>query len=71
MPIKTELLTFGHSNSNELTNHFNPSRPDPGRKEKINLHVYFTLFLWRPQKVQAFIDPFWGTRKKCEYKNFT
>ena len=50
MSIKTEILTFGHSNSNELTNHFNPSRPDPGRREKINLHFYFHTFFVAPPK---------------------
>ena len=27
-----------------LPSHFNPYRPDPGRREKINLSFIFTLF---------------------------
>ena len=26
--------------------HINPSRPDPGQREKINLNFYFHTFLW-------------------------
>ena len=29
-----------------LLQDFNPSRPDPGRREKINLNFYFHTSLW-------------------------
>ena len=54
---------------------FNPSHPNLGRREKINLNYYFHTSLWclklfyegfwRPSK------PFWGTTKKCENKNLS
>ena len=34
----------------------NPSRPDPGRREKINLNFYFHTSLWCLKK--AFVRPF-------------
>ena len=35
----------------------NPSRPDPGRRENINLNVYYHKDLH---------ETFWDTAKKCE-----
>ena len=50
----------------------NPSRPDPGRREKINLNFFFLHFFVEPQKVlwwpeRAFIlilfySTFWNAR---------
>ena len=52
---------------------FNPSRPDPGRKEKINLNFYFHTSLWCLKMFyEGFLGlhkPFWGTTKKCKNKN--
>ena len=51
----------------------NPSRPDPGRREKINLNVYFHTSLWCLKK--PYEDPkglyktFLGTTENCENKN--
>ena len=45
---------------------FNPSRPDPGRREKIDLNFYLhTSFLKGLQKT------FWNTTKKGENKNLS
>ena len=51
--------------------HINPSRPDPGWREKINLIFIFTL-LWATSKcfMKSF-KTFWGTTKKCENKNLS
>ena len=32
--------------TNQLTDGFNPSRPNPGRREKIKLNFYFHTSLW-------------------------
>ena len=52
---------------------FNPSRPDPGRREKINLNFYLHTSL---QCLRRFYEglkgrhkTFWSTTKKCENKN--
>ena len=51
----------------------NPSHPDPGRKEKINLNFYFYTSLgcfkkdlWRPLK--AFIKPFEAPKRSVKIK---
>ena len=53
---------------------FNPFRPDPGRREKINLNFYFHT-LWPLNRffedLKGFHKTFWGTTKKCENKNFS
>ena len=47
---------------NVISGNINPSRPDPGQREKNNLNFYFHSFLWclkRFLKVfKAFIKPF-------------
>ena len=45
---------------------FNPSGPNPGRREKIKLSFYFYTSLWCHKR---FYETFWGTRKKCDNKN--
>ena len=51
---------------------FNPSRPDPEQREKINLKFLFSHVLVVPQKVLWSLNKtFWGTTEvwKCENKN--
>ena len=51
---------------------FNPSRPDPGQREKINLKFLFSHVFVVPQKVLWSLNKtFWGTTEvwKCENKN--
>ena len=51
----------------------NPSRPNPGRREKINLIFYFYTSLWYLKSfyegVKGLHKTFRGTTKKCENKN--
>ena len=51
----------------------NPSRPDPGRREKINLNFYFHTSLWCLKTfyegLKGLDKTFWDTTKKCENKN--
>ena len=53
----------------------NPSRPDPGRREKINLNYYFHTSLWCFKRfyegLKGLHKTFWGTTKKCENKNLS
>ena len=51
---------------------FNPSRPSPGRKEKINLNFRFYTSLWCLERFYEGLNKtFWGTAKKCENKNLS
>ena len=70
-----KLFSFhcGCSNSMNILI-LNPSRPNPGRREKINLNLYFQPSL---QSLKRFYEDliglnktFWGTTKKCENENF-
>ena len=51
----------------------NPSLPDPGRREKINLNFYVSTSLWYLKRfyedLKGLHKTFWGTTKKCENKN--
>ena len=47
---------------------FNPSRFNPGRREKIKINFYFHTSLW---SLKRFYEGLWGTTKKCEDKNLT
>ena len=51
----------------------NLSCPDPGRREKINLHFYFRTFLWCLQRfnegLKGLYKTFWSTTKKRKNKN--
>ena len=53
---------------------FNPSRPNPGQKEKINLSFYFHTSLWCLKRFykghKGLHKTFWGTTK-CENKNLS
>ena len=53
----------------------NPSRPNPGRREKIKLIFYFHTSLWCLKRfyevLKGFHKTFCGTTKKCENKNLT
>ena len=52
----------------------NPSQPNPGRREKINLSLYFhTSFQCLKVFMKAFKAPIkpCGTTKKCENKNLS
>ena len=53
----------------------NPSRPDPGRREKINLNFYFHTSLWCLKRfcegLKGLYKTFWDTTKKCENKNLS
>ena len=55
--------------------HFNPSRPNPGQKEKIKLNFYFHTSLWCLKRfyegLKGFHKTFWDTTKKCEKKKLT
>ena len=54
---------------------FNPSRTDPGRREKINLNLYFHTSLWCFKRfyegLKGLHKTFWGTTNKCENKNLS
>ena len=54
---------------------FNPSRPNPRRREKIKLHFYFHTSLWCLKRFyeghKGLHKTFKGTSKKCENKNVT
>ena len=53
-------------------NPINPSRPNPGRREKIKLNFYFHTSLWCLRRFYEGLDKvFWGTTKKCENKNLS
>ena len=57
-----------------LTLHFNPSRPNPRRREKIKLNFYFHTLWCQKRFYKGLKDlhkTFWGTTKKCENKNLT
>ena len=51
---------------------FNPSRPNPGWREKIKLNFYFHTSLWRLKRFYEGLKDlykfFWGTTKKYERK---
>ena len=53
----------------------NPSRPNPGEKEKINLNFYFDTFLWCLKRffedLKDFHKTFWGTKKEGENKTLS
>ena len=53
----------------------NPSRPNLGWREKINLIFYFYTSLWYLKKfyegVKGLHKTFWGTTKKCKNKNLS
>ena len=38
--------TFEQRNNLEESCNFNPCRPNPGRREKIKLNIYFDTSLW-------------------------
>ena len=52
----------------------NPSRPNPWRREKINVNFYFHTFLWYLKRfykdLKGLHDILWGITRKCENKNF-
>ena len=53
----------------------NPSHPDPGQREKINLNFYFYTSMWCLIKfyegLKDLHKTFCGTTKKCENKNLS
>ena len=55
--------------------YFNPSLPNPGRREKIKLNFYFHTSFWCLERfyegLKDHLKTFWGTTKKCENKNLT
>ena len=55
-----------------FTKSFNPSRPDPGGKEKIKLNFYFHNFLWCLKKfyegLKGLHKTFCGTTKSVKIK---
>ena len=53
------------------SSYFNPSRPDPRRREKINLYFYFHTSLWCLKRFYEDHKPFWGSTKKCKTKSIT
>ena len=44
--LKEKIFDFFVIIWNEKHSEFNPSRSDPGRREKINLNFYFHISLW-------------------------
>ena len=52
-----------------------PSRPNPGRREKIKLNFYFHISLWCLKRfykgLKGLHKTFWGITKTCENKNLT
>ena len=49
---------------------FNSSRPNPGRREKINLNFLFHTPFWCLKRFyEGLSKTFGGTTKKCENKN--
>ena len=59
----------------ELSQPFNPSRPNPGWREKIKSNFYFHTSLRCLKRFYEDLNglhkAFWGTTKKCENKNLT
>ena len=55
--------------------YINPSRPDPGRREKINLYFYFHTSSWCLKRFhegpEGLYKTFWGTTKKCENRSLS
>ena len=53
----------------------NSSRPDLGRREKINLNFYFHRYLWCLKRfcegLEGLLETFRGTTDKCENKNLS
>ena len=51
----------------------NPSRPDPGWREKINLNFHTSLWCLERfyEGLKGLYKTFWGTTKKCENKNLS
>ena len=49
---------------------FNPSRPNPGRREKIKVKFLFS-HVCGARKGKGLHKTFWGTAEKCENKNLT
>ena len=54
---------------------FNPSHPDPGRREKLNLNFYFHTPLRCLKRfyegLKGLHKTFSGSTKKCENKNLS
>ena len=64
----THLTDFGHNMNfpwQSKTFTFNPSRPNPRRREKIKLNFYFQTSL---RYLKRFYE---GTTRKCKNKNLT
>ena len=50
----------------------NPSRPDPGRRKKINYNFYFHFSLWCHKRFYEGVHKtFWGTAKKSENEHLS
>ena len=50
---------------------FNPSSPNPGRREKVKSNFFFHTSLRCLKRFYEGLKGFWGTTKKCENKNLT
>ena len=54
---------------------FNPFRPAPGQREKVNLNFYFYTSSWCLKRfyegLKGLHKTFSGTTKKCENENWT
>ena len=59
---------YSLSKKSFFKSYLNPSRPDPGQGEIINLNFYFHTSLWCLKKLFQGLK---GTTKKCENKNLT
>ena len=68
MDFKLEFNMF----NTQKQKHIIPSRPNPRRTQNINFNIYIRSSLWRLKRFDEGLDKtFWGTTKKCEYKNLT
>ena len=51
-----------------MRNCFNPSRPNPGQREKINLNLYFHTSLWCHKRSYDFTNPLRYHKEVRKYK---
>ena len=63
--IKVATLNIG--SIDVLIVSLNPSHPNPGRREKVKLNVYFRTSLWC-MALKAFIKPFEAPQRKVKIK---
>ena len=78
MPSELEwwqLVNFSSLYKRYLVKTFNPSRSFPGRREKINLKLYFHASLWCLKRFyegfKGLHETWWVTTKECENESLS